>query len=131
MKTRNNRTAGNNYERQVVNELTKYGYQVATARAESRNADNAGIDIVGDFPYHIQCKVYQNYPKLNELINNDRPERFKDKAIIVFHKKVKKAKVKFITEDEFVSLRKDDFYEIMKKANAYDKERKAWKEVEK
>lgn len=112
-----NRTAGNNYERLVVNELKDLGYDVATARSESRNADNAGIDIVGNFPYHIQCKVYQNYPKLHELINNDRPERFQDKPIIVFHKKVKKANTKFVTQDEFVSLRKEDFLKLIKQLN--------------
>jgi Holliday junction resolvase len=113
-----NRTAGNNYERQIVNELKDLDYDVATSRSESRNADNAGIDIVGNFPYHIQCKVYQHYPKLDELINNDRPERFQDKPIIVFHKKVRKANTKFITQDEFVSLRKEDFIKLIVKANA-------------
>jgi len=111
-----NRTAGNNYERLIVNDLKDIGYDVVTARSESRNADNAGIDILGNFPFYIQCKVYQNYPKLNELINNNRPERFQDKSIVVFHKKVKKAKTRFITEDEFVSLKKEDFYELIKKA---------------
>jgi len=109
-----NRTAGNNYERSIVNELKELGYDVVTARSESRNADNAGIDILGDFPYYIQCKVKKDYPKLNELINNDRPERFQDKPIVVFHKKVKKAKTRFVTEGEFVSMRKEDFYKLIK-----------------
>lgn len=114
MKVRNSRTAGHNYERLIVNEVKDLGYDVATARSESRNADNAGIDIVGNFPFYIQCKVLKNYPKLNELINNDRPDRFKDKAIVVFHKKVKKANTKFVSEGEFVSMNKDDFYKLMK-----------------
>lgn len=108
-----NRNAGNQYERDIVNELKKLNYDVVTARSESRNADVAGIDILGDFPYYIQCKVYKGYPKLYELINNNRPERFQDKPIIVFHKKVKKAKTKFMTEDEFVSIRKEDFYKLI------------------
>lgn len=112
-----NRTAGHNYERAIVKDLTDLGYDVVTARAESRNADNAGIDIIGNFPYYIQCKIYKGYPKLHELINNERPDRFKDKPIIVFHKKVKKANTRFVTEDEFVSLRKDDFYNLIKQLN--------------
>lgn len=110
-----NKQAGSNFERQVVNELKDFGYDVVTARAESRNADNAGIDILGNFPYYIQCKVYKGYPKLDELINNDRPERFQDKPIIVFHKKVKKANTRFVTEDEFVSMTKKEFYNLIKK----------------
>lgn len=109
-----NRTAGHNYERQIANDLKELGYDVVTARSESRNADNAGIDIFGDFPYYVQCKVYKGYPKLNELINNERPKRFQDKPIIVFHKKVRKANTKFVTEDEFVSMRKEDFYKLLK-----------------
>lgn len=110
-----NRTAGNQYERDIVNDLKNLGYDVVTSRSESRAADAAGIDILGNFLYYIQCKVYKSYPKLNELINNDRPEKFRDKPIIVFHKKVRKAKSRFVKEDEFVSMRKEDFYELIKK----------------
>lgn len=115
-----NRTAGHSYERLIVNDLKDLGYDVVTARSESRNADNAGIDIFGDFPFYIQCKVYKGYPKLNELINNDRPQRFQDKPIIVFHKKVRKANTKFVTEDEFVSMRKEDFYKLINESNKDD-----------
>jgi Holliday junction resolvase len=109
-----NRTAGNQYERDIVIDLKSMNYDVVTARSESRNADNAGIDILGNFPYYIQCKVYKGYPKLDELINNDRPERFQDKPIVVFHKKVEKKGTRFYTQDEFVSMRKEDFYELIK-----------------
>ena len=115
-----NRTAGHNYERQVVNEIKNIGFNnILTARSESRNADNAGIDIFdpsGDFPFYIQNKVYKGYPKLNELINNDRPTRWKDKNIIVFHKKVSKKGKRFYTDDEFVSMKKEDFYELLNRA---------------
>lgn len=107
-----NRTAGHNYERQVTRELNDMGYQMVTARSESRNADNSGIDILGDFPFYIQCKVMEKYPKLNELINNKR-ERFLDRSIIVFHKKVRKAKSRFTTEEEFVTMTKADFYKLI------------------
>ena len=49
-----NRTAGNQYERDIVNELKEHGYDVVTTRSESRNADNAGID-VRNYPYHTKC----------------------------------------------------------------------------
>jgi len=114
-----NRTAGHNYERQVVNELKNMGFNMVTARSESRRADNAGIDVYdldGVFPFYIQNKVYKGYPKLHELINNNRPIRWKDKNIIVFHKKVTKRGSRFYTDDEFVSMRKDDFYDLILRA---------------
>lgn len=111
-----NRTAGNNYERQVVRELKKLGFEkVVTSRSESKNMDNSGVDIfdpTGVFPYFIQNKVYKNYPKLNELFNGEKIN--KDKPLLVFHKKVRKSEKRFMTEDEFVSMRKDTFFQILK-----------------
>ena len=51
-----NRTAGNNFERLIVNELKELGFDdVVTSRAESRNMDNRGVDIFGNnFPFYIQ-----------------------------------------------------------------------------
>lgn len=112
-----NRTAGNNYERKVANELKEIGYnKVVTSRSESRNMDNSGVDLfdpTGVFPFYIQNKVYKGYPKLNDLINNDLVP--KDKPLLVFHKKVVKKGTRFFTEDEFVSMKKEVFYELLRK----------------
>ena len=112
-----NRTAGNNYEREIVNDLKTLGFtEVVTSRAESRNMDNSGVDIFdpsGLFPFYIQNKVYKGYPKLDELINADKIP--KDRPLLVFHKKVTKKGSRFYKNDEFVSMKKEMFYELLKK----------------
>ena len=84
---RNNRTAGNSYERKIVNELKGIGYSdVVTARAESRNMDNKGVDIFGNnFPYYIQCKNSKSTPKIHDLMSSKLLPT--DKPFIIFHKK--------------------------------------------
>jgi len=110
-----NRTAGNNYERIVVQELKKIGYDdVTTARAESRNMDNKGIDVFGEsFPFYVQCKVSKDRPNYHELILNTK-ELDNRKPLLVFHKLVKKAKTKFITKGEYVIMEKELFYKLIK-----------------
>lgn len=118
--TRNNRTAGNNYEREIVIEINDLGYKVGSARLHSRYYDNMKVDIVdvppveNPFPLHIQCKTSANrvnYPKFFEEFT------LKDKPFAVFHKFTKKAKKNFMAQGEYVILKKEDFYEILKRLN--------------
>lgn len=111
----NNRNRGNGYERQIAKELREIGFEdVFTSRAESRNMDNKGVDLFGDsLSFHIQCKNYTNYPKIAELLNSELLPQ--DKPLAVFHKKTKKANVNFITEGEFVYIKKQDFYNLITK----------------
>lgn len=112
---RNNRTAGHNYERKIRNELEKLGFsEVVTSRAESRNMDNKGVDIFGpDLPFHVQCKNSKDRQHYETLLLEDRlPE---DKPTILFHKYTKKAEKRFVCIDEFVILRKEDFYNLIQK----------------
>ena len=112
-----NRSAGHNYERKIAKELKEMGYPVVTSRAESRNADAAGIDIfdpTGDFPFYIQNKVTTRYPKIHDLIERERDEQWLDKNIIVFHKKVTKKNKRFVADGEYVSMKKEDFYKLLK-----------------
>ena len=110
-----NRNRGNGYERDIVNELKSLGFEgVVTSRSESRNMDNSGVDIFdpdGDFPFYIQNKAYQNYPKLHDLINGENVN--KKKPILVFHKKMIKRKTRFFTEGEYVSMEKSVFYNLL------------------
>lgn len=118
---RNNRTAGHNYERLIVRELQKLGFDVVTARAESRNMDNKGVDIFSpfdcspekNFPFYIQCKNYKDNPKYDVLLTDSNlPE---GKPTLVFHRKSKKAKSKFVTQGDFVIIKKEDFYNLITK----------------
>jgi len=106
---RNNRTAGNNFERIIVRELKELGYDVTTSRNESRKMDAMQVDIMGDIPYHIQCKNSKNKPKYDKLLK-EMPD---DKVPVVFHRQTHKAGKNFVTDGDFVIMRKEDFYEIL------------------
>lgn len=114
-----NRVAGHNLERLIVKELKELGYDAVTARAESRNMDNRGIDIFSPpycsnpLPVHIQCKntvINPHYEDLltSELLPNDKPT-------VVVHRKTKKANTRFVTQGEYVLMKKSDFYNLIKK----------------
>lgn len=108
---RNNRTAGHNYERQIMNELKDFGFSAVTSRNESKTMDDRGVDIISDAPVHIQCKnsqTNQDYPKLlnSELLPTDKPT-------VVFHKKTKKVGERFMPVGEFIIIKKEDFYKLI------------------
>ncbi|WP_321330505.1 hypothetical protein [uncultured Ilyobacter sp.] len=110
--TKRNRTAGNQYERDIVKELKELGYTKAvTSRNESRTADANKIDIVGlDGHFAPQCKNLSknvNYHKLMKEINTDMPKA-------IFHKRTEKSTGgKFMTKGEYVILEKDFFYKLL------------------
>lgn len=113
-----NRTAGLNFERQIVLEVKELGFSAVTSRAESRNMDNKGVDIfspIGEdnqLPVHIQCKNTTINPKYDVLLSSELLP--KDKPTVVFHKKTKKAKSKFMSSGDYVILKKEDFYNLLK-----------------
>lgn len=108
-----NRTAGNGFERTIVNELKLLGYKdISTTRAESRNLDNKGIDIMGEIPFYVQCKYSQNNPNYVKLLKS--PLLPTDRPTIVIHRKCKKSNVRFVTEGDFVILTKEHFYNLLK-----------------
>lgn len=114
MAANRNRNAGNGYERLIVNELKGEGYEdVVTSRAESRNMDNKGVDIFGaSLPVHIQCKNSKSWQDLHKLLTSELlPD---DKPTVVFHRKTKKANTRFVTQGDYVSMKKEDFYELLK-----------------
>lgn len=121
-KRRNNRTAGNNYERQIVNELKQLGFpEAVTARSESKNLDDQGVDICNTPGYHFQCKNSKTNPKYTELLAAMPTTLYtKDDVYfpVILHKKTKKAGTKFIPQGEFAILKKEDFYKLLVMAKA-------------
>lgn len=105
-----NRTSGNTYELKIVHELKDMGYHVSTSRNESRTMDAKKVDIVGDFPFHVQCKNTTTRPDYNTILN-EMPD---DKPNLIFHKLTAKANTKFITQGEFVIMKKETFYNLIK-----------------
>lgn len=103
---RNNRTAGNNYERQIAKEFRDLGFEAVTSRAESRNLDAKGVDLVTNFPYLPQLKCSINQPNIHKLLTETEAE-------IIFFKKLEKAKSRFVTKGEYVMMDKEKFYQLL------------------
>ena len=71
-----NRTAGHDWEREVINDLKDIGYSEAvSSRYASRETDDAGIDICNTENLAIQCKnttINVDYHKINQSMNTDK-----------------------------------------------------------
>lgn len=101
MAANRNRTAGHNWEREVVTALKKIGFEDAvSSRYESKKADDAGVDIVGTGPFNIQCKNETKRPDYHKLITE-----MPDGINIVCHKYTKKSqKGKFQCQGKYAIM---------------------------
>jgi len=111
-----NRTSGHNFERVIVKDMKELGFNVVTARSESRSMDNKQVDIFSPLgvenplPFYIQCKNSKNKPKYQELLE-DMPQ---DRIPVIFHRQTHKANSRFVTDGDYVIIRKKDFYKLIK-----------------
>ena len=114
MGSKRNRTAGHNFERTIINELKELGIfpGAVSARSESKNTDDAGIDICNTPGFAFQCKNTVITPNYHELITT-MPQVPGVKNIVI-HRKTKKAKSKFVTQGDYVILSKTAFYHLLK-----------------
>lgn len=99
------RTRGHNYECQIVQEFCAMGKPCKTSRYASRINDDAKIDITFDdaFPFNIQCKAL-NVFKSPIVILGEMPDS--TNYNLVFQK--------INHEGEFVTMKKEDFYDLLK-----------------
>lgn len=114
-KTRNNRTAGHNYERAIVNELKArfpLFCKACTARSESKNLDDQKVDIAFTPGFNIQLKNSKANLDYNEILNS---MPVNENANIIIHRKTKKVNTRFVTQGDYVILRKEDFYKLLEK----------------
>ena len=115
-KKRNNRTAGHNYERLIGRELKEFGYNTKTTRQESHTLDALKIDVIADnMPFHIQCKTTNQTFNYSKFYTKEYKEQ--DKPNLIFHKKTKRANTNFVTEGEYVIMKKEDFYKLLELIN--------------
>lgn len=108
-----NRNAGHQLEREVAKDLRDIGWEnTKTCRYVSRILDDAGVDICLASPFNIQCKNSVKLQKYDEIIS-----RIKDMEGIpvLLHRKTVKKKSKFYKDDDYVILRKEDFFEMIEK----------------
>ena len=87
---RNNRTAGNSYERLIVNELKELGFTgVVTSRAESRNMDAKKVDVFSvegtntPLPVNIQTKNTKDNFKVADYFNENKDKVRGEFTVIV------------------------------------------------
>jgi hypothetical protein len=106
-----NRTKGHNYERLLSNEFKDIGYEnCTTSRYSSRLLDDCKVDLnIPDF--NIQAKNVRSgliygtiFDDITEALKVKMPERL-NYITAIFHKK---------KSDEFVVLKKEDFYILAK-----------------
>lgn len=116
---RNNKTAGSQFERDIVKELKEIGFtDVVTSRAESRNMDAKKVDVFGtSLPVHIQCKNSKDNLKVADYYAENKDTFPKDKPVVIFHKKTKKQKTRFFEQGSFVYMEKETFYNLLKMIN--------------
>jgi hypothetical protein len=118
----NKRTKGNNFERKIITEINNLpcGYHVGSSRMYSRFMDNNLVDIVDipgsikQIPYHIQCKSLTGYVRYDELFSDFK---LKDKPLVLFHGFTEKRGTRFFQVSDYVVMRKEEFYEILKSLN--------------
>lgn len=107
---RNNRRAGNQYERDTMNEYKELGFDNAvTSRNESRTRDAGKIDICGVYPFAPQCKYTKRQPQMWELLDSMAIEPG-EIPVVHFKKNVGRGKIK----EEIVAMKKEDWYEIVR-----------------
>lgn len=116
----NIRKKGNNAERKFISEINNLGlgYKLLSSRLLSKYMDDNGVDLLDApdapkrFPFHIQSKSYTNYLKYHDLFSE-----FKliDKPLVIFHELTEKRGTRFFKIEDYVIMKKSDFYEILKK----------------
>lgn len=144
-RTRCNRTAGHNYERECAIELREIGFpHVVTSREESVARDAQKIDLMnrneaknGRLPYNIQCKNSEQLIRYQELLVSGKVKyrnaagkkvsvhvkampKIEGIVNVIFHKyTVKSESGKFMPKGEFAILEKADFLEMVQELEQY------------
>jgi hypothetical protein len=121
-----NRTAGHNWEREIVKDLQSLGFtHVCTSRSESKSRDDQKIDIInknellnGRLPYNIQAKCTTGHLKYGKVLA-ELPDGT-GSVNVIFHKQTEKAGNRFVTVDNFAIMYLEDFYAIIKKLKEYE-----------
>lgn len=104
--TVHSKNKGNRLELDTVKWLQDLGYKAATARAESRNLDNLGCDIVDNSPFSIQCKHNERLSMpVHELLKEMKANELD--FPIVMHKRNNKGVVVSMGLEDFQKLIKD------------------------
>lgn len=111
-----NRARGNGYERRLVNELKEItgNDKLCTSRSESKNLDNAKIDIAdpdGVLPFYVQAKATKAVPAIKKIFDEVGK---KDLPLCIFWNAQESRETKQISKGEYCIIPKSFFYELIK-----------------
>ena len=99
--TINSRQKGVQFEIKIINELKEIGYKAVSSRAESKNMDDKGVDIIDNTEYYFQCKAVEQMKQSYHDILKGMP---KEKVPIVLHKRNNKGTVAVMDWEVFKKL---------------------------
>ena len=108
-----NKQRGNEYERRIAKELTEIGFDVVTARSESKSADANKIDLI-DRKNLLPCKI-----QLKRSISTPAYFKIREESTVpneefcLIWNKQKKVNDRFLSEGECVILDKALFYKLL------------------
>lgn len=123
-KSSRNRSAGHNYERDVVKALNKSGFiHAVSSRSENRSRDNAKVDICnkdeyknGRFGYNLQCKSIAGPVPYIKLLSEI--EQLDSCINVILHRYTKKSLGgKFMVKGEYAIMSQADFIKLISKLN--------------
>lgn len=110
------RARGVAYEQQIARELRELGFEgVVTSRSESKAMDDNKIDLIdknGQLFFYPQLKRTGKCPNYF-VIEEQCP--LKDKPFVIFWNYQKPTEKTFRSAGEIVMIKKDFFYELIKK----------------
>jgi len=101
-----NKDAGTRYELKIIGELVKLGFSALSSRLMSRYLDSKKVDIVTNFPFHIQCKHVQRLSGTRQIL----AAMPKDKPGVIFHSNNKQGE----KNKELAIMDKEEFYKLVK-----------------
>lgn len=99
------REKGHAFERKICEWLRFLGYSAITSRSESKRLDDAGVDIVDDTSFYIQCKAVE---RLNQSYHDILKAMPTDKIPVVLHKRNNKGVVVAMKLTDFEKILKDE-----------------------
>ena len=102
-----NRTAGHQYERDILNKLKEIFPDIVTSRNESITMDAKKVDFCNTQDFNFQCKLSINQPNV-KILDHMPP----GKNVIIYGK-VEKAEKNFVKKGDYVIMKLSTFIDLI------------------
>lgn len=113
-KTRNQRTAGHNWERSCVTILKEIYPDAVSSRSESKRRDDQKVDLMYTGRFNVQCKNVNTRVNYVEVLRSMPIEE--GRINVIFEKKTKKSPNagRFLEEGRYVHMDMNDFIGLIR-----------------